>query len=118
MEKSVAVWDLRLPEGKGLSSCNCSARWILEKYLGLRYDGTCSKRFGVKGIATWNIEFRRVGDEGGGWPGTLIDAANATDYLQQIAEENHLDLGRVIAIGHSAGGHLVLWLAGRETTGK
>lgn len=74
-----------------------------------------AKDFASRGIATWNIEFRRVGDEDGGWPGTLIDAANATDYLQQIAEENLLDLGRVIAIGHSAGGHLaLLWLVGRK----
>lgn len=66
-----------------------------------------------KGIAAWNIEYRRVGDEGGGWPGTLHDVAAATDHLQQIASSYALNPQRVIAVGHSAGGHLALWLAAR-----
>jgi acetyl esterase/lipase len=65
------------------------------------------------GYAAWNIEYRRVGDEGGGWPGTLVDVAAAVDHLALIAPEHGLDLGRVAIVGHSAGGHLALWSAGR-----
>ena len=67
-----------------------------------------------RGIAAWNIEYRRVGDPGGGWPGTLLDVALATDYLQVIASSYNLDLQRVVTVGHSAGGHLALWLAARS----
>jgi acetyl esterase/lipase len=66
------------------------------------------------GIATWNIEYRRVGNDGGGWPGTYKDVALGADTLQTIAKDHPLDLTRVIAIGHSAGGHLALWLAMRS----
>jgi acetyl esterase/lipase len=68
----------------------------------------------AKGIATWNIEYRRVGNDGGGWPGSFQDVANGADHLRKIAAQHHLDLTRVVAIGHSAGGHLVLWLAARH----
>lgn len=66
------------------------------------------------GIATWSIEYRRLGHPGGGWPGTYQDVALAADALRTIARQHPLDLTRVIAIGHSAGGHLALWLAGRS----
>jgi acetyl esterase/lipase len=65
------------------------------------------------GIVTWNIEYRRLGNEGGGWPGTFRDVGNAADFLRTLARERQLDLTRVIAIGHSAGGHLAMWLAAR-----
>ena len=68
-----------------------------------------------RGIATWTIEYRRLGDEGGGWPGTFLDVANATDALREIASKAPLDLKRVYATGHSAGGQLALWLATRAT---
>lgn len=67
----------------------------------------------AEGWATWNIEYRRLGDAGGGWPGTFLDVAQATDHLRQLAALNRLDLARVTALGHSSGGHLALWLAGR-----
>jgi acetyl esterase/lipase len=66
-----------------------------------------------QGYAVWNIEYRRVGDAGGGWPGTLADVAAAVDELAAIADEQPLDLARVAIVGHSAGGHLALWAAGR-----
>jgi acetyl esterase/lipase len=66
------------------------------------------------GIATWNIEYRRLGNEGGGWPGTFRDVAGAADFVRTLAREHALDLTRVISIGHSAGGHLAMWLAGRS----
>jgi acetyl esterase/lipase len=64
-------------------------------------------------LATWNIEYRRIGDPGGGWPGTLQDVGQAADYLTTIAHIYGLDLHKILAVGHSAGGHLALWLAGR-----
>lgn len=64
-----------------------------------------------RGYAVWNVEYRRVGQEGGGWPGTLEDAAAAIDHLTEI---DAVDTGRVLTIGHSAGGHLAVWLAARH----
>jgi acetyl esterase/lipase len=58
------------------------------------------------GIATWNIEYRRIGNPGGGWPGTFQDMAHAADFVRSLARENQLDLTRVIAIGHSVEGTL------------
>ena len=66
------------------------------------------------GFAVWSVEYRRVGDEGGGWPGTFTDIAQATDHLRVLAPQYALDLSRVIASGHSAGGQFVLWLAARK----
>jgi acetyl esterase/lipase len=65
-----------------------------------------------RGWAAWNIEYRRVG-AGGGWPTTFTDVAAAVDHLAGLADRHRLDLGRVVAAGHSAGGHLALWLATR-----
>jgi acetyl esterase/lipase len=65
------------------------------------------------GIATWNIEYRRLGDDGGGWPGTFRDVASAADHIRALAPVHGLDLSRVISIGHSAGAHFALWLAAR-----
>jgi acetyl esterase/lipase len=66
-----------------------------------------------RGYAAWNIEYRRVGNPGGGWPGTFLDVALATDYLRKLASTYKLDLTKVVPIGHSAGGHLAFWLAAR-----
>src|SRR5437762_364288 len=64
------------------------------------------------GVATWSVEYGRLGNPGGGWPGTFQDVAMAAGHLRVIASQYDLDLGRVAAIGHSAGGQLALWLAG------
>jgi acetyl esterase/lipase len=66
------------------------------------------------GIASWNIEYRRLGQPGGGWPGTYLDVARAVDYLRTVAGRYRLDLGRVVLMGHSAGGHLAMWAAARS----
>lgn len=65
------------------------------------------------GLATWNVEYRRLGHPGGGWPGTFVDVGRATDHLRTLARVHALDLSRVVSIGHSAGAHLALWLAAR-----
>ncbi|MEP7337229.1 MAG: alpha/beta hydrolase [Acidobacteriota bacterium] len=88
---------------------------------GLGYMGHVSAALAEAGIATWNIEYRRVGNAGGGWPGTFKDAAKAADYLREVADQNYkslLDLNRVVAIGHSAGGHLALLLGARQRLPK
>jgi len=66
------------------------------------------------GIAVWSLEYRRVGDTGGGWPGTFLDVARGVDYLRTIAPRYGLDLNRVVLGGHSAGGHLAIWAAARK----
>jgi acetyl esterase/lipase len=63
------------------------------------------------GVAVWNLEYRRLGHEGGGYPGTFQDVAAGVDHLRTLARANRLDLRRVVFSGHSAGGHLALWAA-------
>ena len=64
-----------------------------------------------RGLAAWNVEYRRVGQAGGGWPGTLEDVAAAIDALRDVPG---VDGRRVVVVGHSAGGHLALWAAARR----
>jgi acetyl esterase/lipase len=66
------------------------------------------------GIAVWNIDYRGVDRAGGGYPGTFMDAAKAADQLAVHAAKYRIDMRRVVAVGHSAGGHLALWLASRR----
>ena len=75
--------------------------------------GSFSDALTRDGLATWTIEYRRVGDPGGGWPGTFLDVGTAVDHLRRLREEHALDLGRVVVAGHSAGGHLALWAGAR-----
>lgn len=110
------VVDLWLPEGAGphpvvvMVHGGCWQKSIADKNLmdwmadGLRQQGW----------AVWNIEYRGVDEPGGGYPGTFLDAGAATDQLREHAAEYNLDLSRVTGIGHSAGGHLILWLAARS----
>jgi acetyl esterase/lipase len=81
---------------------------------GLDLMNSLAEDLAKRGYAAWNIEYRRVGNPGGGWPGTFLDVALATDYLRKLAPSYKLDLHRVITIGHSAGGHLAFWLAARS----
>ncbi|PTL84441.1 alpha/beta hydrolase [Vitiosangium sp. GDMCC 1.1324] len=106
--------DLRLPGGKGphpvvvvVHGGFWRARYDLEHVGHLCADLT------ARGYATWSLEYRRVGHPGGGWTGTLEDAARGMDHLRALAARYPLDLERVVVLGHSAGGHLALWLAGR-----
>jgi acetyl esterase/lipase len=66
------------------------------------------------GAAAWNVEYRRIGDRGGAWPGTLLDVGAAADHVRVLARDHALDATRVVALGHSAGGHLATWLAARS----
>jgi acetyl esterase/lipase len=107
--------DLRLPPGPGPHSVMILIHggcWLSE--FDITHMGKLADGFAQAGIATWAVEYRRVGDEGGGWPGTYEDIASAADFLPKIANNHDLDLSRVIVAGHSAGGHLALWLAARN----
>ncbi|HEY6339427.1 MAG TPA: alpha/beta hydrolase [Candidatus Sulfotelmatobacter sp.] len=68
----------------------------------------------AKGLATANLEYRRVGNEGGNWPNTFADIRSAYQFLRQSADRHSLDANRVLVIGHSAGGQLALCLAAQE----
>lgn len=72
----------------------------------------------TRGYAVWSIDYRRIGDEGGGYPGTFLDTAAAIDKLKEIAPTRELDLTKLVTIGHSAGGHLAVWLAARPRLPK
>ncbi len=67
-----------------------------------------------RGYAVLNLEYRRVGNPGGGYPGTLLDVASGIDSLATAADTHDLDLDRIAVIGHSAGGHLALWAGSRQ----
>ncbi len=107
--------ELRVPEGEGpfpvviVIHGGC---WLAQYDLG--YMSAFADALTAAGVATWSIEYRRVGDVGGGWPGTFQDVGDAADFLLEIALDYELNLDRVAAVGHSAGGHLALWLAGRK----
>jgi acetyl esterase/lipase len=67
-----------------------------------------------QGIAVWNVEYRRYDEEGGGYPGMYQDVATAVDLLKHEARDSALDLSRIVAVGHSAGGHLAQWAVSRH----
>jgi acetyl esterase/lipase len=68
----------------------------------------------TQGFATWTIEYAGLGNGTGGWPSTFVDVARAADALQPLSHTAPIDLNRVYAAGHSAGGQLALWLASRD----
>ncbi len=107
--------DLRLPPGPGphpVAVFIHGGCWLSQ--YDIQHSSKLTAALARSGIATWSLEYRRVGDEGGGWPGTFLDIGRGTDHLRSIAKEYNLDLDRVIAMGHSAGGHLALWTAARS----
>ena len=104
--------ELRLPETPGpypvivLIHGGC---WLNQ--FSLDHVSAVSRALANQGHAVWTPEYRRVGDAGGGWPGTFEDIARSVAALQGMALWHQLDLSRLIVMGHSAGGHLALWLA-------
>jgi len=79
---------------------------------GLEPIGGMARALSNLGVAVWSLEYRRLGN-GGGWPNTFLDVKKGADLLRDIADKHLLDLNRVVAVGHSAGGHLALWSAAR-----
>jgi acetyl esterase/lipase len=107
--------DLRLPKTKGPFPVvmNIHGGFWRTKY-DLAHAGHLCAALTAKGVATWNLEYRRVGNPGGGWPGTFEDIRNGHRFLVQGAKRYNLDPARVLVMGHSAGGQLALCLAGHE----
>jgi acetyl esterase/lipase len=118
--QSMQVVDLWLPEGKGphptvlMVHGGCWQTEIADR----RIMNWISEDLRKRGIAVWNIDYRGVDREGGGYPGTFLDAAAAADALRVHAPKYNLDISPLVAVGHSAGGHLALWLAGRPRLPK
>src|SRR5215471_2463058 len=111
--------DVRLPGGEGPHPV---VFFIHGGYWRAKYDlvhaGHLCAALARAGIITWNIEYRRVGNPGGGWPGTFEDIRNAYRYLSQIAKRYNLDSAKILVMGHSAGGQLALCLAAHESSLK
>lgn len=106
--------ELRLPAGTGpfpvvvLIHGGC---WL--NAFSYRYMTRVAAALVPAGYATWTIEYPRLGDPDGGWPGTFLAVARAVDYLRELAQRYPLNLARVALVGHSSGGQLALWAAAR-----
>ncbi|MBB5684787.1 alpha/beta hydrolase [Sphingobium boeckii] len=111
--------ELTLPKGKGpfpILIWIHGGCWL--SGFDIKHSRPFARAMAKEGVAVWNIEYRRVGDPGGGWPGTFLDVARAADDLRRLARIFPLDLDRFFVGGHSAGGQLALWLAGRDRIGR
>lgn len=112
--------ELFLPKGRGphpvvvLIHGGC----FLAEYEGLPQTSGIAADLAARGYAVWNVEYRKLGEEGAGYPGTFLDVADALERLRAEAPKHHLDTRRVVAVGHSAGGHLALWAASRTRLPK
>ena len=107
--------DLRIPKAKGphpLAICIHGGYWRAQ--YDLEYLGHLCGALTATGIATANVEYRRVGNSGGGWPGTFSDVRSAYQLLMQKAQQYRFDAQHVIVLGHSAGAQLALCLASHE----
>ena len=107
--------DLRMPKGDGPHP---TVIYLHGGFWRVKYDLThaghfCAALTGA-GYATWSLEYRRLGEDGGGWPGTLEDVLAGALYLDKLAARYQLDASRTVLVGHSAGGHLALWTAAQD----
>jgi acetyl esterase/lipase len=109
--------DLRVPASEHKRSplvMNIHGGFWRAKY-NLDHAGHLCAALTAKGLATANLEYRRVGNEGGAWPGTFSDVRSAYQYLIQNADKYDFDTRKVEVMGHSAGGQLALCLAAHES---
>ncbi|MES2342787.1 MAG: alpha/beta hydrolase [Pseudomonadota bacterium] len=107
--------ELWLPEGPGphpLVVMIHGGCWLAE-LPGLELMDQACADLRAGGVAVWNLEYRRIGHAGGGYPGTFQDVATGVNHVRGLARTHPLDLARVIIAGHSAGGHLALWSSAR-----
>ena len=88
-EDSSHSGELRVPAGAGphpvvvLVHGGC----FKAAYANARDFAPVADALKADGIATWNIEYRRLGQPGGGWPGTYLDVGRAVDYLRTLARQ-------------------------------
>src|SRR5262249_53960804 len=77
--------DLRVPKAKSPYPVvmNIHGGFWRNKY-DLAHAGHFCAALTTRGVATWNVEYRRVGDKGGGWPGTFADVVNGYRFLSKI----------------------------------
>jgi acetyl esterase/lipase len=112
--------ELRFPKGKGpfpILFVVHGGFWQAAYDLG--HIGHLCTAITSKGIITCNLEYRRIGNPGGGWPGTFQDISLATrNILESTSNDSRFDRARTGIIGHSAGGHLALWLVGSHRINK
>ena len=113
--------DLRLPSKPQTHAfplvINIHGGFWRAKYT-LNHAGHLCAALTARGVATANVEYRRVGNEGGAWPGTFADIRSAYQALRQRAASFRLDPSRIVVMGHSAGGQLALCLAAQEPSVK
>lgn len=112
--------ELRLPEGPGPFpvALVIHGGCYQKAFADLHIMDAISSALANEGLATWNIEYRKTDEPGGAWPGMFRDVAPGVDYLRELAPKFRLDLKRVIAVGHSAGGQLALRTAARQKIPK
>lgn len=117
----IQVGELRLPPGKGpfpVAVVIHGGCW-LKGQGDMRTTAPLATALTARGFATWNIEYRQLGDPGAEWPGAFEDWALAIDHLRFLAKTEPLDLKRVVVVGHSAGALGAAWLALRpQLSGK
>jgi len=104
--------DLRVPRGEGpypLALVLHGGYW--QATYNLIHLGHLCEAFRDAGIATWNLEYRRLGDPGGVWPAAADDLERALEHRERLAFDHD---GRTVLVGHSAGGQLALWAAKRS----
>lgn len=109
------VGDLRLPDGGGRHPVAVLVHggfwldpWERDLMDGLAVDLT------DRGWATWNVEYRRHGPTGGGYPTSFEDVADATAHLDVLARDHPIDLTRTTLVGHSAGATMAVWATARR----
>ena len=107
--------EVRLPRSKGPHAVvlNIHGGFWRAKY-DLAHAGHLCQALRAAGVATINLEYRRVGNTGGGWPGTFEDIRSAYRFIQQAHSRFQIDVNRLVVMGHSAGGQLALCLAAHE----
>ena len=112
-------FDLRLPGSKAKSKwplvINIHGGYWRAKY-NLDHAGHLCAALAARDLATANLEYRRVGNEGGAWPGTFADIRSAYQFLVQHAPAHNFDPEKIVVMGHSAGGQLALCLAAHEAS--
>jgi acetyl esterase/lipase len=109
--------EIRVPKSKGPFPLvmNIHGGFWRAQY-DLTHAGHLCAALTAKGLATWNVEYRRVGNPGGGWPGTFEDIRNAYRFVPELVTRYNLNPAKLLVMGHSAGGELSLCLAAHESS--